>query len=67
MLSSVQKATLQLSLFKDAIEDIDYFEISPSNLMRIRFIKIAILKIEIYLLRILKTQNTEKNKSQEAL
>jgi len=67
VLSSVQKATLQLSLFKDAIEDIDYFEISPSNWMRIRFIKIAILKIEIYLLRILKTQNTEKNKSQEAL
>jgi len=67
VLSSVQKATLQLSLFEHAIEDIDCFEISPSNLMRIRFIKIAILKIEIYLLRILKTQNTEKNKSQEAL
>jgi hypothetical protein len=67
VLSSVEKATLQLSLFKNEIEDIKRLEISPSDYMKIRFIEIAILKIEIYLLRILKNQNTEKNKTQEAL
>ena len=67
MLSSVEKATLQLSLFKNEIEDIKRLEISSSDYMKIRFIEIAILKIEIYLLRILKNQNTEKNKTQEAL
>ena len=67
MLSSVEKATLQLSFLKNEIEDIKRLEISPSDYMKIRFIEIAILKIEIYLLRILKNQNTEKNKTQEAL
>ena len=67
MLSSVEKATIQLSFLKNEIEDIKRLEISSSDYMKIRFIEIAILKIEIYLLRILKNQNTEKNKTQEAL
>ncbi len=67
MLTSVEKATLQLFFLKNEIEDIKSLEISSSDYMKIRFIEIAILKIEIYLLRILKNQNTEKNKSQEAL
>jgi hypothetical protein len=67
VLSSVEKATIQLSFLKNEIEDIKRLEISSSDYMKIRFIEIAILKIEIYLLRILKNQNTEKNKTQEAL
>ena len=67
MLTSVEKATLQLFFLKNEIEDIKCLEISSIDYMKIRFIEIAILKIEIYLLRILKNQNTEKNKSQEAL